>query len=39
VVASLLRAGLRLESFPALLCWTEPLAPFDRYLPITLALV
>jgi hypothetical protein len=37
VVASLLRAGLRLESFPALLCWTEPLAPFDRYLPITLA--
>jgi GNAT superfamily N-acetyltransferase len=39
VVASLLRAGLRLEAFPALLCWTAPLAPFDRYLPITLALV
>jgi hypothetical protein len=39
VLATLLRAGLRLEAFPALFCWTAPLAPFDRYLPITLALV
>jgi GNAT superfamily N-acetyltransferase len=38
-VEGLLRAGFRLEPFPALLCWTRPLAPFDRYLPISLALV
>ena len=39
VVAGLLRAGLRLEAFPALMCWSSPIAPFDRYLPINLALV
>jgi len=39
VVRSLIRAGLRLEPFPALLCWTEPIAAFDRYLPISLAIV
>jgi GNAT superfamily N-acetyltransferase len=38
-VAGLLRAGLSLEPFPALLCWTTPIADFSRYLPITLALV
>jgi GNAT superfamily N-acetyltransferase len=39
VVSTLLRAGFRLESFPALLCWSRPIADFGRYLPITLALV
>ena len=38
-VATLLQAGFRLEPFPALLCWTRPFAPFDRYLPISLALI
>jgi GNAT superfamily N-acetyltransferase len=35
----LLEAGLRLEGFPALLCWTRPFAAFDRYVPISLALI
>jgi GNAT superfamily N-acetyltransferase len=39
VVRRLLEAGFRLEPFPALLCWTRPFAPFDRYLPISLALI
>jgi hypothetical protein len=39
LVAALLRAGFRLESFPALFCWDRPIADFERYLPITLALV
>lgn len=39
VVTALLRAGFRLESFPALFCWDRPIADFERYLPITLALV
>jgi GNAT superfamily N-acetyltransferase len=39
VVEALLRAGLRLEPFPALFCWTRPIADFERYLPISLALV
>jgi GNAT superfamily N-acetyltransferase len=34
-VLTLLRAGLRLDSFPVLLCWTEPFADFRRYLPIS----
>jgi Acetyltransferase (GNAT) domain len=38
-VESLLRAGFRLEPFPALLCWTRPFAPFERYVPISLALI
>lgn len=37
--ATLLRSGLRIEGFPALLCWTRPFADFDRYLPISLALI
>jgi GNAT superfamily N-acetyltransferase len=37
-VTSLLEAGLRLEDFPALLCWDRPFADFARYLPIALAL-
>lgn len=36
-VEALLAAGLRIEDFPALLCWDRPFADFSRYLPITLA--
>jgi hypothetical protein len=35
----LLRAGLRIESFPAMLLWDRPLADFSRYVPISLALL
>jgi ribosomal protein S18 acetylase RimI-like enzyme len=38
-VAVLLEAGLRLEDFPALLCWDRPFADFERYVPITLAVL
>jgi GNAT superfamily N-acetyltransferase len=38
-MVALLRAGLRIEGFPALLCWTRPFAEFDRYLPASLALL
>jgi GNAT superfamily N-acetyltransferase len=38
-VEALLHVGFRLEAFPALLCWTRPFAPFDRYVPISLALI
>ena len=38
-VTSLLDAGLRLEDFPALLCWDRPFADFSRYVPITLAIL
>lgn len=38
-VVALLRAGLRIEGFPALLCWTRPFAQFDRYVPASLALL
>lgn len=34
-LVGLLRAGLRLEGFPVLLCWTRPFADFGRYLPIS----
>lgn len=34
-LAQLLRSGLRLEGFPALLCWSRPFADFSRYLPIS----
>jgi GNAT superfamily N-acetyltransferase len=36
---TLLRAGLRIEGFPALLCWSRPFASFERYVPLSLALV
>ena len=39
VIVGLLRSGLRLEPFPALIHWTRPLADFERYLPISLAIV
>lgn len=38
VFVTLLRAGFRLESFPALLLWDRPTADFSRYVPINLAL-
>jgi GNAT superfamily N-acetyltransferase len=31
----LLRAGMRLDGFPILLCWDRPFADFGRYLPIS----
>jgi GNAT superfamily N-acetyltransferase len=36
---AMLEAGLRLDQFPGLICWSRPEHPFDRYLPISLALV
>jgi GNAT superfamily N-acetyltransferase len=36
---ALLRAGLRIESFPALFLWDRPIADFSRYVPINLALL
>lgn len=36
---ALLAAGLRLEGFPGLVCWSRPDHPFERYVPISLALV
>ena len=36
---ALLDAGLRLEGFPGLICWSRADHPFARYLPISLALV
>ncbi len=38
-VAALLEAGLRVEDFPALLCWDRPFGDFSRYVPGTLALL
>lgn len=38
-VTALLEAGLRIEDFPALICWDRPFADFSRYVPITLAVL
>jgi hypothetical protein len=38
-VTTLLDVGLRIEDFPALLCWDRPFADFSRYVPITLAVL
>ncbi len=38
-VVALLQAGLRVEDFPALLCWDRPFGAFDRYVPISLAIL
>jgi GNAT superfamily N-acetyltransferase len=38
-MVALLRAGLRIEGFPAMLCWTRPFAAFERYVPAGLALL
>jgi GNAT superfamily N-acetyltransferase len=36
---ALLHAGLRFEGFPGLICWSDGPMPFERYLPISLALI
>jgi GNAT superfamily N-acetyltransferase len=36
---ALLAAGLRLETFPAIICWSDSGHPFHRYLPISLAVI
>jgi hypothetical protein len=36
---ALLRAGLRIEGFPAILCWSRPFGSFERYVPLSLALL
>jgi hypothetical protein len=38
-MVALLRAGLRVEGFPALICWSRPFASFEHYLPGSLALL
>jgi GNAT superfamily N-acetyltransferase len=38
-MVAFLRAGLQIEGFPALFCWTRPFAAFERYLPAGLALL
>jgi GNAT superfamily N-acetyltransferase len=38
-MVALLRAGLRIEGFPALMCWTRPFGHFERCLPASLALL
>jgi GNAT superfamily N-acetyltransferase len=38
-VIALLEAGLRVEDFPALLCWDRPFADLSRYVPISLAVL
>jgi GNAT superfamily N-acetyltransferase len=38
-LAPALRAGLRLDTFPVLLCWDRSFADFSRYLPISPGLV
>jgi GNAT superfamily N-acetyltransferase len=35
VAAGLLQAGLRLEDYPILVCWSEPFGDFNCYLPIS----
>jgi GNAT superfamily N-acetyltransferase len=39
VLPMLLRAGLRIEGFPALLCWDRPVFDVSRYVPISLGLI
>lgn len=34
-IVALLRAGLRFDGFPVLVCWSAPFADFRRYLPIS----
>jgi len=36
---ALLDAGLRMEGFPGLICWSRADHPFEQYVPISLALV
>jgi GNAT superfamily N-acetyltransferase len=34
-LAATIGAGLRIEGFPVLLCWSQPFADFSRYIPIS----
>jgi GNAT superfamily N-acetyltransferase len=34
-IGPLVRAGFRLDGFPALMCWDRPFADFARYVPIS----
>lgn len=34
-----LDAGLRIDGLPGMICWSRPDHPFERYLPISLAIV
>jgi GNAT superfamily N-acetyltransferase len=34
-MTSLLRAGFRIDGFPCLICWDQPLIDFTRYVPIS----
>ena len=36
---ALLDAGLRIDGFPGLICWSRREHPFERYVPVSLALV
>jgi GNAT superfamily N-acetyltransferase len=38
-MVAMLRAGLRIESFPGLMCWTRPFAAFELYMPAGLSLL
>jgi hypothetical protein len=38
-IRALLDAGLRIEGFPGIVCWSRTTHPFERYLPISLALI
>jgi hypothetical protein len=38
-MVALLRSGLRIEGFPALMCWTRPFGRFESYMPASLALL
>ncbi len=38
-VAAAVRAGLRLEGFPILACWSQPYADFTRYVPTSPGLI
>jgi len=35
VFSALIRAGLRIDGFPLMLCWSRPFADFSRYLPLS----
>src|ERR1035437_1409365 len=38
-MVAMLRAGLRIEGFPGLMCWTRPFAAFELYMPAGLSLL
>ena len=38
-IAAGIRAGMRLEGFPILACWSEPYADFTRYVPTSPGLI